>query len=308
MIPTRAQVLTQARAHLNDLESEVFTDTVLGPFFEQSYRRLHDELLNYGLPRIRKVAYFNLPAYTTVLFPSTAGIADFGELVDDGMEERAYVSATNITAATGTPVVVTAAGHGRSSNDRVQVYGMLGETGGNGEWLVSVSGNDLTLRGSISEGTYSSGGVVTYGTEEWTPVYEVDLSLVSTQQSLSNQLRCFEWRNDAFHFIGSTENRQLKFTYFASGAAPSTGSVGIDNSLDFLAAYTAALASFPNDRVSEGARLEAMCFGVPRKSAGLLHELVNPMVKAQQRVQRQPQAYSPNTGSRSKRRAPYFVV
>ena len=308
MIPTRAQVLTQARAHLNDVQAEVFTDTLLGPFFETAYRKVCDEMTNLGLPRFRRTAYYNLPAYTAVLAPVTAGISDFGELVEGGMCERRIVTTANITAATNaTPIVATAAGHGRSTGDRVQIYGIVGQTGGNGEWLVTVSGDNLTLNGSITEGAYTSGGVVTYSDEDWSEMDEVELGL-EANRPLNDRLHYFEWQGDVFRFVGATEARQLKITYFASGAAPASGSLGIDNSLDFLAAYTACLAAYPNDRVSEGDRLFALCFGVPRQSTGLLHDLLNPMVKAQQRVQRQPQAYSPYSGGRIKRRAPYIVV
>lgn len=310
MIPTVAQVLTRARSVglLDDIDADVFTDTVLAEPFAAAYGRLMEEMLNYGLPRIRKEAFYNLAAYTMVLFPATAGISDFGELVDDGLEERDYLTTASITAASGSlPITVTATGHGRSTGDRIQIHGMVGETGGNGEWLVTVSGNDLALNGAVSEGTWTSGGTVTYGTDRWRTIEETELSRL-VLPTVDINLRYFEWRGDAFRFIGSNTARQLRITYLSSGTAPTSGSVGVDGSLDFLATYTAAAAGAGRDR-QDATRLYALALGSREDPGGLLHRLVNPMVKAQQRVNRQPQGYSPqNWRGGVRRKAPYFQV
>jgi hypothetical protein len=61
-----------------------------------------------------------------------------------------------VTAATAaTPIVATVpAGHGLQTGDVVRVRKGTGDPGINGTFFVSVSGNDVTLIGSASAGTY----------------------------------------------------------------------------------------------------------------------------------------------------------
>jgi uncharacterized protein YjhX (UPF0386 family) len=69
---------------------------------------------------------------------------------------------TAITAASGTPVVITAAGHGVVAGQQVLVTGALGNTGLNGVWTASATtAGTIALQGSASSGGYTGGGVVT---------------------------------------------------------------------------------------------------------------------------------------------------
>jgi hypothetical protein len=69
---------------------------------------------------------------------------------------------TAITVASGTPVVITAAGHGVAVGQQVFITGALGNTGLNGVWTASaVTASTITLQGSASSGGYTGGGVVT---------------------------------------------------------------------------------------------------------------------------------------------------
>jgi hypothetical protein len=64
-----------------------------------------------------------------------------------------------ITAATNaTPIVLTVPNNLFKTNDLVYVQGVLGNTAANGLWLVTVSGNSVTLVGSTGNGAYTSGG------------------------------------------------------------------------------------------------------------------------------------------------------
>lgn len=305
---TVAEVMTAARAHLNDPDAENFSDTKLAPHFAVAYRRLFDELVNRNLPLSRRTVYYTLPAYTVRLTPSEAGISNFGELTANGLEERASSTSYNISAATtATPVVITAAGHTFTDYTDVVVWGIAGLSGGNGRWYCTVAGNDLTLLGSVGSGTYTTGGKVASSTEEFTELaYQPDLDY----RSPTDKLSFYDWREDAWYFAGATSARQLRITYLQSGAAPTSGSIGIDNAKDFLAAYTAALAGFPQDRVDEGHRLMRLCLGDPMHAEpGLLHMLVNPMVKQQQQAGYQMPRYRPQGAlERGRRLAPYIRV
>jgi hypothetical protein len=70
-----------------------------------------------------------------------------------------------ISAATNTtPIVVTVPVHGIPIGEVtwVDVTGVLGNTGANGPWVAhSLSTTTLRLRGSVGNGTYTSGGTLT---------------------------------------------------------------------------------------------------------------------------------------------------
>ena len=70
-----------------------------------------------------------------------------------------------ISAATNaTPIVVTTTAHGLVLGDVtwVNVTGVLGNTGANGTWVAqAVTSTTLKLRGSVGNGAYTSGGLLT---------------------------------------------------------------------------------------------------------------------------------------------------
>jgi hypothetical protein len=70
-----------------------------------------------------------------------------------------------ITAvAAGSPVVVTAAGHGMQTGDWCQINGVQGMTGVNGTWQVIVlSSSTFSLNGSTGAGAYTGSGFVSGG-------------------------------------------------------------------------------------------------------------------------------------------------
>ncbi len=71
-------------------------------------------------------------------------------------------NAIPVTGATNaTPISITAVGHGRSTNDRVYISGVLGNTAANGTWIITKTGTDtFTLNTSVGNGAYTSGGTV----------------------------------------------------------------------------------------------------------------------------------------------------
>lgn len=66
-----------------------------------------------------------------------------------------------ITAASNaTPISVTATAHGYTTGDGVVITGVGGNTATNGTWIIDVvDANTYTLRGSVGNGAYTSGGV-----------------------------------------------------------------------------------------------------------------------------------------------------
>jgi hypothetical protein len=74
------------------------------------------------------------------------------------------LAALNVTAATNTaPIVITtSAAHGVVDLTYVTITGVVGNAGCNGSWVAEfVNTTQLRLRGSIGNGTYTSGGTVT---------------------------------------------------------------------------------------------------------------------------------------------------
>lgn len=288
MIPTRAQVITYAQFLLGDPSGQKFVDTGatsvqvgIAPAFESAFRELYSTFDLNQIPRAENTVWVNLPAFTTQLSPAQAGIADFGEIVN--LEERDIGTSVAITAATtATPIqITTAAPHNVSAGTEILISGVLGQVGANGRWFPTiVDPSNLTLNGSVSVAAYTSGGTLTTSSAGYTPVWEVnELPTGTTPPALYK----YVWQNDIFLFVGATLARELKITYFASGTAPVSGSCGVDDSLEFLAFRTAALAG----GIVDMARASQLA----GDANVYLDKLVQPQVRAMQRNPIRPRAY-----------------
>ena len=125
------------------------------------------------------------------------------------------------------------------------------------------------------------------GETEYTFINPVD---PLPQWEASDKLRVWKRESETFYFIPATVARQLKIEYYASGAAPTSGSIGIDNARTFLAVRTASLAAVKYDMPSRGDELKVEAFGPSRQpdgSGGALRGLIGPMIlEAQNRSAR----------------------
>lgn len=100
MIPTVAQIFNRARYLLDDVDEGspqsaptydvgvVFTDAMLQNAFSEAYDVIYAGFLELQGARIKHIQTYTLPPLTTELSPETAGIANFGELMKDGLRER----------------------------------------------------------------------------------------------------------------------------------------------------------------------------------------------------------------------------
>jgi hypothetical protein len=80
-------------------------------------------------------------------------------LLNGKITGTASVSVTGATNAS--PIVVSAAAHGLSTGDAVDIQGVAGNTAANGFWKVTVvNANSYSLDGSTGNGAYTSGGTV----------------------------------------------------------------------------------------------------------------------------------------------------
>jgi hypothetical protein len=122
---------------------------------------------------------------------------------------------------------------------------------------------------------------------------EVEPRGVLPQFDAGSSLLYFEWREDAWQFIGATTDRQLRITYLESDAVPASGSVGLDGSLNLLATLTAAYMAPWQGSPELGEKLMRDALGENRDGhGGLMAEFISPMVRTMQRSHSvQPPAY-----------------
>lgn len=291
---TVSDIYGDVRALLGDTLTEIFDDSTLAVPFGQAYRELHDCLINNGLPPARREAYPVLPAYTGVLVPAAFNITDLDEPIE--VWERGNILSVAISTLTNaTPIVVTtASAHGVSANTEVTLYGVSTPTVVNDNWWVSVpANNQLALNGSVASGAYGAGGYVAWSSDRWVICNPTDSI---TQVQPGNRLQYVQWERGRFNFRPATEQRQLKIVYWASGAAPASGNIGIDNARSFLALATAYRAALMRDMGDRSQQLKLEAYGpelIPNVSGGALRSLVNPMVKEMQKRPVRPQTFRP---------------
>jgi hypothetical protein len=92
------------------------------------------------------------------------------------------------------------------------------------------------------------------------------------------------WRLDALYFLGATTNRELRITYYSSGAAPTSGSVGVDDSRNYFGARIASIVGPPKGHLVDARELRA-------EADMYLRALVDPMLKNNQTVKVQQSAF-----------------
>lgn len=222
MISTFAQVKTRVLNLLDDPNSATFTDAIVLPAVGEAIDALQGALVFYEIPKSKVVITYTVPALTTMVDPSTMGIADLGEVIE--LRERRA-----------------------GSTDR---YTHVDEC------------DDLPQRPQVT--------------------------------ALLN----WEWRGDAFWFVGATEAREIWLSYFSTTEQPTAldaSSTGVDGALSFLSLYAAGVAG-PRKGYDElaaaymtravGSRYDQGIIG------GALFYLCQPMVRSRQRVQVAPRSYS----------------
>ena len=116
------------------------------------------------------------------------------------------------------------------------------------------------------------------------------------QITSESALRWWKWEGDTFYFISATSSRQLKIEYILSGAAPTSGQIGFDNSRNFLATRAASLMAGIRGMPQEADRLTVLALGPNRTadgSGGQLRTLVIPMLQEKQNRPKRPGTFRP---------------
>lgn len=258
MIPLRSDVTTLVLSLLGDTQAAggtIFTSAFQAPHLNSAYQELFGKLDNIGGARVQREGYFLLPAYTGVLYPSVAGLSNFGGPVE--IKERGTATAYAISAATpnataGTcALTVAALPASVVTGAQAEVYGVGGVSDDvNDEWTLTVnSTTSVVLNGCAATGTYTSGGNLVYSTEQWSdPLIPRD-STDFFPTTASSALGAFCWQRGVMRFPPATGARELRIRYQLSASVPvvaspvATDSMGVDDSLNFLAYRTAQLCA-----------------------------------------------------------------
>lgn len=288
---TLSDVFSDARGLLNDTQvagGELFTNSFLPVHFAEPYRTMFSRLAGSSR-RVQRAVYVVLPASTSILIPSTAGILDM--TAPELVEERPATTAVTISSTnTTSPILVTAPAHGQGAVGGIVqgvISGVLGTTAPWGMWFATVvDANTLSLRGSASDGVAGTGGAFyPASAENFTEVWPS--TAVNTLDGVPRTvLGNYVLMNSALMFAGAANNIMLRITYYASGSAPTNPNytINIDNARDFLAFATAANAAASKgwrDR-AEGLRQQAYGVAGDPTRLGLLETFTLAQVLASQ--------------------------
>lgn len=316
MIPTVAQVYSRTRGVLSEDEvtaGEVFSDAYLYPRLQTAYNDLFRAYQQYGTLTAQKSLFYVLPINTAHFRPSQAGVVNFGEPLADGVYQRRVTGLFTITNVVPDPAnalcrVTTSAPHGLATGNDVIIYGVGGVSDDvNDEWIVTlVDATNFDLNGCYSTGTYTSGGRASTSAEEWSLMTQAQNEISLAQAASGNPQAVYNWRNETFRFYPSTEQRQLKIGHTISGNIPEnrlTFALAVDDSLDFLAYRTAALAAYDKGADAAGQRADLLAIGPDGRadgSGGFLEALISEAVKTLQQTPYVFRKYRerPNAGRR----------
>lgn len=306
-IPLVSSVFSATRSVLGDdrvAAGQVFTDSILQPKYQFAYSELFLALQNIQSQKLRRPAFYNVPANTGYLNPATAGIANMGEL--ESIEERGGVTAWAISAVTPGSAICTLvnAASTLTTGQVAIVYGVSGITDDvNDQWVVQVGSSTQTiLNGCTATGTYTSGGVLSYSSEQFaalTPKTRIDM----IDSAPGNTFGEYALETGIIRLRPCSTVRQLKITYWLSGNAPTTttASVGIDNSLVFLQYRTAGLAAESKGMLTRAKLYNDRAIGPKYDSEGIIGGILGQMLDAGVRdLQRLPSSErrSPPYGNR----------
>jgi hypothetical protein len=167
------------------------------------------------------------------------------------------------------------------------VFGVTGIVGANGSFAVTCSdATHVTLNGAVATGTYVSGGYVSSSNEGFSAMQWVD-SIQAAEGTPGGSLDEVAWMGDSFRFASSNAIRQLRITYWSSASVISSvsDSIGVDDSIDFLAVRTAGLAAASRGAKATASDLNTQALGPSQQadaSGGLLRQLLAASVLREQ--------------------------
>jgi hypothetical protein len=301
-MPTIQDVFDGARAALQGGSTNPawgLGNAVLQPFLNQAYSEMWQAMEQLQVARATREFYFLVPAYTSLLDPTTAGVTDMGE--PEQVWERGGLTSVQIASTDiSTPIQVTTVGpHGLTTNAEVTIGQVTGTRAPWGRWFVTViDSTHLTLNGSVSDGGAGIGGALTTSSESFggQVVWPLKQTIDRPQ---STRLLDYLWEEGVFKLIGATVPAQIRVMYSASATVPgnATATLGVSGADTFLSVRTASLMARSRGNYELAAQLKAEALGQAGESdgsGGLLRTLLSTQVKNLQRNTYRKRPYRSN--------------
>jgi len=153
---TEAQLIQAIRNGIIEPQPKTVSNASISTWIADAVRALGLEIKGRDSRYFEKSAL--LSSYTNV-FARPSDCQTILRVWDIRTRAKAITGATNAS-----PIVITAVGHGLSTDDIVFIAGVLGNTAANGTWKITVVSDDsfsLTGSAGLGEGyDYTSGGLV----------------------------------------------------------------------------------------------------------------------------------------------------
>lgn len=147
-------------------------------------------------------------------------------------------------------------------------------------------------------------------TEQWT-LLDGPVNILPQEGGPLSHLGVYRWVGERFEFNATVSDIELKIEYTGSGAAPDSGSMGIDDCTNAVSKLAAAIAAPTkgDDSLVPGL-LEAVWGGQSNSSKGRshVHVLIQQQLKTQQRRSYQMPAYGPNRQGRGRLPERHVVI
>lgn len=271
--PTLSECYTRTREILGDIEGggQIYTNTVLLGHIQSSVRELFRSMRRYAVTKVVREVYYILPANTSVLVPSTAGITDLAQPILIGERGGLTTSVVFGASQVATGLSITATAHLFVMGDVVTLNLLGGLKGAEGAFGVTVvNANTFIANGVIVTGTYTSGGVAARSDNYF---YEVTIGTmipVVRRSSDNDRIVNVAWREGKLWFPVCDEDRQIQISYYSSADVPVgiNDLITVDDSLDFIATYAASIAALANGADTLGGTLRVSAAG-PRFDEGI---------------------------------------
>lgn len=318
MLPTFSDVFGVARKMIGDTETTagaVADNNFLLEYGQSAYELMYDVLENNESPKIRRTAYWRIPAYTSYLNPAQMnllGLPAMGEPINiwarpegqmlpistltpvpqgaGDINPYVDVQASGLSTAVpnvtdGSVVDITACNlYTADINDEWTVMRTETDT-------IRLVGCSAIVRAPVPSPA-SSGFILTASVPWPTSSIKRGLNQRDLESAVGDtEIASWMWGDGAFRFRSCSEARQLRIEYRISPNAPTvvTTSLGVQGCLNFMAAYTAALFLDAKGFKGSAASKFLLAVGDPtgepgNGTKGYLGQIVRQHVKSEQMV------------------------
>lgn len=311
MIPQRSDVTQLVLSLLGDTAvsgGSIFVASFQAPYLNAAFQEMLSRLSVAGGDRIQREGYYVLAANTAALAPVTAGWTNFGwpeEIRERAITGQYAVSAVTPSSPAAGQCSVTlsqALPASVASGTMLETYGINGVSEDvNSSWAITLTDTThIILNGCTASGTYTNGGQVVYAPLDWSDPLQANDTTDIFPLTSQSELGMYSYSRGVLRFPSCATQRELKVVYNLSGSLPvvsnpvSTDSMGLDDSLNFLAHRTAQLcaAAKGNPRAQQLQQQADYFLGIMLAGAARALQSGQAIVPQQFRPKRNVRAYS----------------